>query len=144
MSEPEPCGKVHWQSLFEASKKVQFGPAKFICCRRRGKCRQPVHNHPSYHYYTYTMPATRSKRGKRSKAAAAPPVSVPENAPADSEKEAASEMILEEQNAPAESEKEATIKLTMEERKAKLDELRKKMVCLLFLPYLRIQFKFRM
>ena len=47
-------------------------------------------------------------------------------------------------NAPVDSEKEVFSKLTLEERKAKLDELRKKMVCLLFLPYLRIQFKFRM
>ena len=44
---------------------------------------------------------------------------------------------------PADSEKEAASKLTLEERKAKLDELRRKMVCLLLLPNLRKQVKFR-
>jgi hypothetical protein len=42
-------------------------------------------------------------------------------------------------NVPADSEKEAASKLTLEERKAKVDELRKKMVCLLLLPNIRIQ-----
>lgn len=37
-------------------------------------------------------------------------------------------------NVPADSEKEAASKLTLEERKAKVNELRKKMVCLLLLP----------
>lgn len=45
-------------------------------------------------------------------------------------------------NAPADSEKEAASKLTLEERKAKLDELRRKMVCLLHLPNLLIQLNF--
>ena len=147
------------------------------------------------------MPATRSKKGKKSKAAAAaPPVSVPTVEPiplAEPEPEpkvehktvddspmqtdqpdstslvetaanivasaeatvvnsaevvvemvedvvkAASEFVEEttmegvEENSqsisdvPVDSEKEAASKLTLEERKAKLDELRKKMVCLL-------------
>ena len=137
------------------------------------------------------MPATRSKKGKKSKAAAAPPVSAPalepipppapapepepepehevehktiDDSPMQTEQpessdptslveaatnivaSAASEFVeettmggIEENsrstsesgNAPVESEKEVASKLTLEERKAKLDELRKKMVCLL-------------
>ena len=45
-------------------------------------------------------------------------------------------------NVPADSEKEAASKLTLEERKAKVDELRKKMVCLLLLSNKRIQLNF--
>lgn len=45
-------------------------------------------------------------------------------------------------NGPADSEKEVASRLTLEERKAKLDELRRKMVCLLLLPNLRIQLNF--
>jgi hypothetical protein len=161
------------------------------------------------------MPATRSKRGKKSKAAAAPPVSVPAVEPipipapapepehktvddspmqtdqpdstslvetaanivssaeatvvntaevvvemAEEVVKAASESVeettmggIEENsrsstsepgNVPVDSVKEVFSKLTLEERKAKLDELRKKMVCLyyLLLPNLGIQLNF--
>ena len=220
MNEPELCGKI--QSLFVASDKFRSrSEARQVYMgRRRGngdlvvnRCTTILLTSTLVSQFVYTMPATRSKKGKKSKAAAAPPVSVPalEPVPApapEPEPElevehrtvddsamstdqpessdstslvettanivasaeatvvnsaevvvemvedvvgAASEFVEEmtmggiEENSgrtnesgstPVESEKEAASKLTLEERKAKLDELRKKMVCLLHLPNL--------
>ena len=115
------------------------------------------------------MPAARTKKGKRSKEAAAPvpasdPIPIPEPEPEveqlpvddnnamqtdlepSSSTSPASNIVAITETAvvitaeptleitdatPGDSEKEAASKLTIEERKAKLDELRRKMVCLI-------------